>query len=391
MTDPEIPRRRCYRCWRPEPLCLCARLPRVDTATALHVLQHPRESKHPFNTARLLRLMLPRLQLHTAYGGLTGRLETPLSLPPDAAVLYPTPGAVPLASLPAAVLPTTLLLLDGTWAQSKRLYADNPWLHSLRHVRLHPEQPSNYRIRSEPRPDYVSTLEAVASALRILEPDNAGVLLLQAALDGMVDDQLALLDTVPLRGRSKAPRQHTCRRLPALLEAPGLLVVYGESGLPGGQPGARQLLQWTAARVATGEVFEALLRPHGELPVQGHLQRLGIAAGDLLAGETPAAARQRFLAFAGAAPVLAAWTPSLLQLGAPLGERHWPRLLLKTPVSNLRNARAGLLEQVVQEAGLSAPALGCRGRAGQRLGNALAVARWLRAQRALRLGSATPA
>jgi DTW domain-containing protein YfiP len=243
-------------------MCLCPQLPRVVTRTALHILQHPRESKHPFGTARLVGLSLPNSQVHVVHGGLSGNLLCPLELPDDAAVLYPHADATDLAAMPKAEHPSTLVVLDGTWAHARRLYRHNPWLQQLRHVRLHPEAPSNYRIRKEPRPDFVSTLEAIAGALRILEPETAGIDTLLTSFDHMIDRQIVHLDAVPQHGRFKQKRQRISRRLPAVLDAPNLLAVYGESALAGGAPGgARELLQWTAVRADTGEVFEVLLRP----------------------------------------------------------------------------------------------------------------------------------
>jgi len=78
-------RARCYDCWRPLELCLCARLPRVATRTRIVVIQHPQERTHPFGTARLMRLCMPNTEVHTVYGGLDRYLTHPLALPADAA------------------------------------------------------------------------------------------------------------------------------------------------------------------------------------------------------------------------------------------------------------------------------------------------------------------
>jgi len=39
----------------------------------------------------------------------------------------------------------------------------------LSHYRLAPAQPGRYRIRREPQLDYLSTIEAIVAALRILD------------------------------------------------------------------------------------------------------------------------------------------------------------------------------------------------------------------------------
>jgi DTW domain-containing protein len=67
-----------------------------------------------------------------------------------------------------------LVVLDGNWAQAKALWWRNPWLTKLRRFVVVPDGPSLYGdLRREARPDAVSTLEAVALALSVLEADAA--------------------------------------------------------------------------------------------------------------------------------------------------------------------------------------------------------------------------
>ena len=65
-----------------------------------------------------------------------------------------------------------LVVLDGNWAQAKALWWRNAWLTRLRRFVVVPDGPSLYgTLRKEARPDAVSTLEAVALALSVLEGD----------------------------------------------------------------------------------------------------------------------------------------------------------------------------------------------------------------------------
>jgi len=43
----------CSNCDRPESVCLCGALVQVPTRTRVVILQHPRESAVPINTARI--------------------------------------------------------------------------------------------------------------------------------------------------------------------------------------------------------------------------------------------------------------------------------------------------------------------------------------------------
>lgn len=380
---PELPphRPRCYRCLRPQTMCYCAELPSVPTRTRVVILQHPHERTHPFGTARLVRLMLANAEVHVPWAGFTGTLEYRVAVPADTVVLFPHPEAPSLEELPRDQLPSTLLAIDGTWAHAKRLYRENAWLRGLRHVRLLPAAPSRYRIRKEPRPDYVSTLEAIVEALRVLEPDATRLDELLAAFDRMIDQQIAHAAVVQRFGRFKAPRQRPSRALSHLLRDPRLVVTYAESALPGGDPAAqRQLVQWVAARLDDDDVFEALVRPAGLPPLPVHLAHMDLVPADLQPGEDLAAAASRFARWLVPGAPVTSWTPTTLDWGHAMLPPGTERTSLKTNYCNVVNRRAGFLENVMAVENLAAIPMPCRGRARERLGNALAVARWLRSR-----------
>ena len=79
----------------------------------------------------------------------------------------------PLADQAAALARLQgLVALDGNWAQAKALWWRNAWLTRLRRVVVAPDAPSLYgSLRREARPDALSTLEAVALALSVLQRD----------------------------------------------------------------------------------------------------------------------------------------------------------------------------------------------------------------------------
>jgi hypothetical protein len=298
----------------------------------------------------------------------------------------PSPDAPLLDELPRDRLPSTLVAIDGTWAHAKRLYRENGWLRALPHVRLQPAQPSRYRIRREPRADYVSTLEAIVEALRVLEPEHARLDELLAAFDRMIDRQIAHAAVVERFGRRKETRQRPSRALSPLLADPRLAVVYAESALPGGDPQAtRRIVHWVAARLdGAGDVFEALVQPGDPAPVDHHLGHMGLSLADLAGGEAHAAAAARFAAWLGADAPVAAWTGTTLDWGEAMLPRGTATTSLKTNYCNCVNHSAGLLEEALQAQDLQPVAVPVRGRANARLGNAIAIARWLRGKQAER-------
>lgn len=154
----------CARCERPASTCLCARLPPpVSVATELLILQHPAEAGHAKNTAAFLTLGLQPARL------LRGEAFDPALAAPGTALLYPDAATAPVQDAPAAPADVSrLILLDGSWRQSRRLLAANPWLAGLPRVSL-PERPGRYPLRRAHRPGQLSTLEAGLHALALLE------------------------------------------------------------------------------------------------------------------------------------------------------------------------------------------------------------------------------
>lgn len=166
-----MPRAVCPRCERPASTCLCASLPAPLTVrTELLILQHPREAGHAKNSAAFLTLGLsPAARL------LRGEVFDAALAGPGTVLLYPGEGGAPA---PAAV--DRVLLLDGSWRQSRRLLAANPWLAALPRLSL-PPQASRYAIRRAHKPGQLSTFEAGVQALACLEGGAERFAPLQAA------------------------------------------------------------------------------------------------------------------------------------------------------------------------------------------------------------------
>jgi DTW domain-containing protein YfiP len=154
-----MPRAVCPRCERPAPTCLCETLPApLAVGIELVILQHPAEAGHAKNTAAFLTL-----GLRPAAALLRGEVFEPALARPGTVLLYPGEGRAPA---PAPV--QRLILLDGSWRQSRRLLAANPWLAALPRLAL-PQTPGRYALRRAHRPGQLSTLEAGLHALALLE------------------------------------------------------------------------------------------------------------------------------------------------------------------------------------------------------------------------------
>ncbi|MDI9777572.1 DTW domain-containing protein [Pseudomonas putida] len=164
-----MPRPRCERCQRPLAHCLCPLIPSLESRTRVVLLQHPSETAHALNTARLAALGLVNAELRV------GEVFT------DLAELLATPGYRPVLLFPGEQAhaltvydetdgrPLMLIVPDGTWRKARKLLYLNPLLEALPKVTLAEVAPSRYRLRKAPEPGAVSTIEAVVQALNVLE------------------------------------------------------------------------------------------------------------------------------------------------------------------------------------------------------------------------------
>jgi len=391
---PSSPKRAlCAGCQRPLAVCVCAHVTPMKTRTRVMILQHPRERHVPINTARLARLSLPDSILRRAVDfeadtvvndALSGRDGGP---PPY--LLFPGPDAVDLArERPAG--PVTLVVLDGTWWQAKKLLRRNPRLATLPRISLAPATPSRYRIRREPHEHCVSTIEAIAMALRALEgeggaADDARFAALLAPFDAMVEHQISFASRVQdarhLRAAiARGPREPRRARAPSVVAlraaAARLVVVHGEANawpvrVPGHPP--PEIVHWLAWRPATGETFEAVIAPRGPLAPSAPTQ-LRLDAATLAAGESWADFRPRWESFLRPDDALCAWghfpVSTLAREDVRLPEE---RLDARVAANALLAARVGTAEECVSRlaaagrtAGQGMPPL-ARGRGGARM------------------------
>jgi len=184
-----MPRPRCERCQRPLDHCLCPLIPSLDSRTRVVLLQHPSESSHALNTARLAALGLVNAQLRVGevFDDLVELLQTPGYRP---ALLFPGEHAQVLTAYGEVDhRPLLLIVPDGTWRKARKLLYLNPLLEALPRVTLGAVAPSRYRLRKAPEPGALSTLEAVVEALNVLEqPARFDALLkpFEALIEGQI-------------------------------------------------------------------------------------------------------------------------------------------------------------------------------------------------------------
>jgi DTW domain-containing protein YfiP len=337
-------------------VCYCAALPTLATQTRIVILQHPREKDMPIGTARMAQLCLPEAELHVGIRwGESAAFQQAISDPARPAVLLsPGPTARDIFSDPPEG-PVTLVVVDGTWSQAKTVVRDNPCLQALPRYAFATPEPSQYRIRKEPRAEYVSTIEALMHVLGVLEQDPARFRALLDPLNAMVDAQLAAQATAPRRTSYRKPKPPgtSKRRLPddfVRRYADSVCVVAEANAWPyedGKKSHPDEVVHLVAERVATGERFDMIARPtDGLAPATTY--HLGLPADQFTAGVSVAELAAAFARFTRPADLICAWgthgMTTALASGIVLGG---DRIDLRAAAHRLLHKKFGNLDELV--------------------------------------------
>ena len=161
---------RCARCRIYRPLCLCGDIVPLILDTRVTLYMHWRERLRATNTGWLACLALPNseIRLRGAREQELRPAEAPLK---NALLLFPSQDAVELTPewLARQPRPVTLVLPDGSWKQAKKAPYRESGLAGIPNVKLPVGAPSCYRLRRSPHVQNLSTLEAIARALGVIE------------------------------------------------------------------------------------------------------------------------------------------------------------------------------------------------------------------------------
>ena len=167
------------------------------TRTRVLIVRHYREVSRSSNSGRLAAMALPSSQLvdHGAPGTPATQIDAA-----DACLLVPG-GEV----LHPGMAPRTLIVLDATWSQARRMRRKVRGLEQVRTVSLPPVPTGTPRMRASPGDGKVSTLEAIAYALGVLEGAEVAEPLLQLFHVAVQRSLASGRHGLALRGAAAAP------------------------------------------------------------------------------------------------------------------------------------------------------------------------------------------
>lgn len=170
---------RCEACWLPPSLCICDKLAPMAVRTQLVLLVHHLERYKSSNTGRLVARMVPETIVRV-HGDPSREPAAPL---PEGRVLvlFPDAEARVLSADLVEEERAILMVPDGTWGQARRISRRDPDAQKALTVKLPEGQTTRFgALRRSEREGTMSTMEAVARALGILEGPEVETRMMQA-------------------------------------------------------------------------------------------------------------------------------------------------------------------------------------------------------------------
>jgi len=179
QQEPQF-RELCTTCLQPEFSCYCPAVQRFDAKIEFAILIHPIELRRRIATGRMSHLTLKHSHLilgqNYSENNQVNRLLADSRYHP--VILYPGRQSKNLSVLNPQerrelIPPGKKLLvfvIDGTWATAGKMIRQSHNLLSLPRLCFSPEKPSNFRVRKQPAPGCVSTIEAIHHMIELIGP-----------------------------------------------------------------------------------------------------------------------------------------------------------------------------------------------------------------------------
>ncbi len=167
---------RCTNCRVNNHFCVCSFLSPMKIHTNVSLIVHVSELKLTSNTAQFVEKILPG----DAQIFIRGKVNEVFSPDPilersgSPLFLFPDEDSVELDEtfLKNHPGPHHIIIPDGNWNQAKKVFKREEKFKNIPTVKLPAGIVGEYKLRKAPQPDWVSTYEAVAYALGVLEGRN---------------------------------------------------------------------------------------------------------------------------------------------------------------------------------------------------------------------------
>lgn len=209
-------RERCAGCRVVPSHCLCDLRPCVPTHAAVCLLMADIETLKPTNTGWLIADVVPdtfafgwmRTEVDPALLALLGdpQWQPYVVFPGQYAAPERVVHTVRPSDVDAAPKRPLFVLLDGTWAEARKMFSKSPYLASLPVLSLEPNRPTQYKLRNSGREDHFCTSEVAAMCMDLAGEQHAAQTL-DAYLDVFTYHYLQARNQKPIDRDSAAHRR----------------------------------------------------------------------------------------------------------------------------------------------------------------------------------------
>ncbi|PSW06317.1 tRNA-uridine aminocarboxypropyltransferase [Photobacterium lipolyticum] len=174
---------RCRHCMLRTHLCICSEKPTVESDAAFLLVMFDDEILKPSNTGRLIADLF-----EDTFAYIWSRTEpnqAMLELINDPQwqpyVVFPAEYAAPERIATHVELDEgkrpLFIMLDGSWAEAKKMFRKSPYLDRFPVLSISPEKPSRYKVREASKENQLGTAEVAARIIDLFgESDNAEIL-----------------------------------------------------------------------------------------------------------------------------------------------------------------------------------------------------------------------
>ncbi len=179
MDIPTLELNLCLTCRRRLRTCVCAHLRPFPTDSRFLILMHPMEyKKEKVGTGRFTHLILKNSRVFVDVGfdnnqGFQAALQDPEY---NSYVLYPGENAINLSTateMKDGHRKKQFIVIDGTWPCAKKMMKLSSTLHHLPRASFTTERTSEFKVKHQPLPQCLSTVESIHQVL--LELNRLGV------------------------------------------------------------------------------------------------------------------------------------------------------------------------------------------------------------------------
>lgn len=167
-------REKCYSCFRPKSSCMCEHINVVDTSTKFVILMHPKEFKKvKNNTGFFTHLSLKNSEVFIGIDFTNNKQINKIIDTHESYILFPSSNALNLSEENSNLIcetkkPMAIFLIDSTWACTKKMFTLSQNLNKLKHMSFTTTTTSQYKIKEQPKSNYLSTIESTLVVLKEL-------------------------------------------------------------------------------------------------------------------------------------------------------------------------------------------------------------------------------